>query len=98
MNHEQPKRVPAPSARPGLRLLCLLRCEAGAAIVQPVAVSRLPAPWAPLQGKWSLALPAPLLLREARPRAPSAEVLARYSSRRKARAIYSDGKVLRVMP
>lgn len=84
--------VSAPAALPGLRLLCLLHCKAGAPIAQPVAVSRLPAPWAPLQGKWPLALPAPLLLRETFPGSSSAEVLARYSSRRKARAIYSDGK------
>lgn len=56
--------VPAPAARHGLRLLCVLHRKNGAAIIQPVAVSRLPAPWAPLQGKWPLALPAMHFLRE----------------------------------
>ena len=83
----------APSALPGLRLLCVFHRKAGAAIVQPVAVSQLPAPWASLHGKWPLVLPAPLLLRETFSRSSSAAVLACCGVREKARAIYSDGKV-----
>jgi len=86
--------VSAPAARHGLRLLCVFHRQARAAIFQPVAVSRLPAPWAPLQGKWPLALPAPLFLREARSRAPSAAVLARCLRQRPADALRPRARAL----
>ncbi|RRH93131.1 Arc family DNA-binding protein, partial [Pseudomonas aeruginosa] len=57
-------QLPTPNPRPGLRLLCVLVRKAGHPIAQPVAVSRLPAPWAALSGRWPLALPSPFLLRE----------------------------------
>lgn len=77
----------APNPRPGLRLLCVLVRKAGYPIAQPVAVFRLPAPWAALSGRWPLALPSPFLLRETRPVPASAQVLARCVRQREAHAL-----------
>lgn len=80
--------LPAPNPRPGLRLLCVLVRKAGrCAVVQPISVSGLPAPWAALSGRWPLALPSPFLLRETRPVPSSAEVLARCVRQRETHAL-----------
>lgn len=77
MSHATHLSLPISPTRTGLRLLCVLCHKAGARIAQPVCVRRLPAPWAPLSARWPLVLPSPFLLREARPKSPTAEVLAR---------------------
>lgn len=87
MSHGRQSLLPAPNPRPGLRLLCVLVRKAGHPIAQPVAVSGLPAPWAPLSGKWPLALPSPFLLLETRPVPASAEVLARCVRQRETHAL-----------
>lgn len=99
--------VSAPSALPGLRLLCLLvPLPSGESRSLPVhAMHRLP-PYKGLSGRYydgarkgGVALfpfdvsgGTGFYLRETYARTPSPEVLAHYSSRRKARAIYSNGK------
>ena len=77
----------APNPRSRLRLLCVLARKAGrCAVVQPISVYGLPAPWAPLSGKWPLDLPYPFLLLETRPVPASAEVLACCVRQREAHA------------
>nr|WP_261312040.1 DUF5447 family protein [Pseudomonas aeruginosa] len=53
-------------------------------------------PWAPLSARWPLALPSPFLLREARPKLSTAEVLARCLRQRQADSICSHPRTLRV--
>ncbi len=78
----------APNPRSRLRLLCVLVRKAGrCAVVQPISVYGLPAPWAPLSGKWPLDLPYPFLLLETRPVPASAEVLACCVRQREAHAL-----------
>ncbi len=87
--------ISAPATPRRLRLLCVLCRKDGTPIVQPVAVSRLPAPWAPLQGKWPVALPPPFFLRETRPTPPTDTVLARCLRQRQADALRADPRALR---
>ncbi len=96
MSHADPLAIPVSPTRTGLRLLCVLCHKAGARIAQPVYVRRLPAPWAPLSARWPLALPSPFLLREARPKPSTAEVLARCLRQRQADSICSHPRTLRV--
>jgi len=95
MSHANPLALPVSPTRTGLRLLCVLCHKAGARIAQPVCVRRLPSPWAPLSARWPLALPSPFLLREARPKPPAAEVLARCVRQWQADAVCSSPRTLR---
>lgn len=86
----------APNPRSGLRLLCVLVRKAGrCAVVQPISVYGLPAPWAPLSGKWPLDLPYPFLLLETQPVPASAEVLARCVRQRETHARRSTAQTFR---
>ncbi len=54
-----------------LRLLCLLvRSSTGALHAVPAVTQRARAPWVDVQGRWGLALPAGLYLRETFARKP----------------------------
>ncbi|AXL68693.1 Arc family DNA-binding protein [Pseudomonas aeruginosa] len=87
----------APNPCPGLRLLCVLVRKAGrCAVVQPISVYGLPAPWAALSGRWPLALPSPFLLRETRPVPASAEVLARCVRQREAHALCARARSISI--
>lgn len=89
--------LPTPNPRPGLRLLCVLVRKAGrCAVVQPISVYGLPAPWAALSGRWPLALPSPFLLRETRPVPASAEVLARCVRQREAHALCARARSISI--
>lgn len=95
MSHATHLPLPASPTRTGLRLLCVLCEKAGARIAQPVSVRGLPAPWAPLSGRWPLVLCSPFLLREARPKPPTAEVLARCLRQRQADTLRPHPRAIR---
>lgn len=77
------RQVSAPSARPGLRLLCLLvQTRNGETRSLPVHTMRPMPPRVGPSGRWSLAGDSSFVLRETHAVRPSPEVLARYLPKR----------------
>lgn len=84
--NEKPEPVPAPTSRPELRLLCLLDEASTAESAKPVATMQPLPPRPRINGQWPSACRAPLLLRDAQARLPSASVLVRCEQHRQANA------------
>lgn len=90
------RQVSAPSARPGLRLLCLLvQTRNGETRSLPVHTMRPMPPRVGPVGRWSLASDPSFVLRETRAERPAPEVLARYLRQRPADALRADPRTVR---
>lgn len=93
---EHPGEVPAPAARPELRLFCLLvKDRDGTARSLPVHTMRPMPPRVGPVGRWSLASDPSFVLRETRAERPAPEVLARYLRQRPADALRADPRTVR---
>ena len=85
--NEKSEPVPAPTSRPGLRLLCLLDETASSDSSKPVATMQPLPPRPRINGQWPSSCRAPLVLRDTQARFPSASVLVRCEQHRQANAV-----------
>ncbi len=94
----EPLPLPAPTARRGLRLLCLLvkpQLDTAQGAFLPIhTMYRLP-PRAMVRGQWSQPRYAGLYLRETQARQPSAAVLARCERHRQTHALRAPARTVR---
>lgn len=92
--NEKPETVPAPTSRPGLRLLCLLDETGSADSAKPVATLHQMPPRPGINGQWPSACRAPLVLRDTQARCPTAEVLARCVRHRQTNAFRTAARTI----
>lgn len=92
--NEKPEPVPAPTSRPGLRLLCLLDETGNPDSAKPVATMQPLPPRQRIDGQWPSACRAPLVLRDTQARRPSASVLVRSEQHRQANAVRTAARTL----
>lgn len=96
MTYAEAGQLSTPSARPGLRLLCLLvRSRNGETRSLPLHTLRPMPPRVGPVGRWSLAGDPAFILRETRAERPAPEVLERCARHRPANALRPDSRTVR---
>lgn len=97
MSHE-PVSLPTPTARPGLRLLCVLvkdPLDSAKTIFRPVHTLQPMPPRAMVKGQWGSLRYTGLYLRAAHTTAPASSVLARCLRHRQTYAVCSGSRTFR---